>query len=81
MAVVLLTDNHIHTITEQAMTTALVFIVVMLTMGLLLMAGSVQKRIGEYGITVISKIMGLILASYAVQSILTGLKGFFLAPC
>jgi multiple antibiotic resistance protein len=81
MAVVLLTDNHIHTITEQAITTVLVLIVVLLTMGLLLVAGSVQKRIGEYGITVISKIMGLILASYAVQSILTGLKGFFLAPC
>lgn len=41
------------------------------------MANGVQKRIGEYGITVISKIMGLILASYAAQSILSGLKSFF----
>ena len=77
MAVVLMTDNHLYSITEQAITTFLVLIVIGLTMSLLLAANIVQKRIGEYGITVISKIMGLILASYAVQSILSGLKAFF----
>ncbi|MBT8177979.1 MAG: MarC family protein, partial [Eudoraea sp.] len=69
MAVVLMTDNNLYTIQEQAVTTVLVILVVLLTMLLLLGANIVQKRIGEYGITVISKIMGLILASYAVQSI------------
>ncbi len=78
MAVVLLTDNHIYTIQEQALTTLLVLLVVIITMFILLGAHLVQKRIGEYGITVISKIMGLILASYAVQSILSGLKDFFI---
>ncbi len=77
MAVVLMTDNHIYTIREQALTTFLVFIVIALTALLLLSASNIQKRIGEYGITVISKVMGLILAAYAVQSILTGLKAFF----
>ncbi|MCB0503039.1 MAG: MarC family protein [Bacteroidetes bacterium] len=79
MAVVLMTDNHLYSITEQAITTVLVALVVFLTMLLLLGANIVQKRIGEYGITVISKIMGLILASYAVQSILSGLKDFFIS--
>ncbi len=77
MAVVLMTDNHIYTIKEQIFTTILVMLVVILTMLLLLGANFVQKRIGDYGITVISKIMGLILASYAVQSVLSGLKDFF----
>lgn len=77
MAVVLLTDNHLYTIKEQALTTFLVLFVVILTMFLLLTANLVQKRVGEYGITVISKVMGLILASYAIQNILTGLKDFF----
>lgn len=77
MAVVLMTDNHLYTIGEQALTTVLVLIIVAGTMLLLLAANAVQKRIGEYGITVISKIMGLILASYAVQNILSGLKSFF----
>lgn len=77
MAVVLLTDNSTFSFLEQAVTTILVFIVVMITMGILLAASKVQRKIGENGITVISKIMGLILAAYAVQSILTGLKDFF----
>ena len=77
MAVVLLTDNRLYSIQHQAITTGLVLIVLVLTMFLLLAANVVQKRIGEYGITVISKVMGLILAAYAIQSILSGLKDFF----
>lgn len=77
MAVVLMTDNHIYTLGQQAFTTLMVLVVVGFTTILLLGATKVQKAIGTYGITVISKIMGLILASYAVQSILSGLKEFF----
>jgi multiple antibiotic resistance protein len=77
MAVVLMTDNHVYDIEQQALTTGLVLVVIGLTSLLLLVANYVQEKIGEYGITVISKIMGLILASYAVQSILSGLKDFF----
>jgi multiple antibiotic resistance protein len=77
MAVVLMTDNHVYGIEQQALTSALVLVVIGLTSLLLLAANYVQEKIGEYGITVISKIMGLILASYAVQSILSGLKDFF----
>lgn len=77
MAVVLMTDNHIYTFAQQAFTTGMVLIVVAFTTLLLLGATKVQNAIGTYGITVISKIMGLILASYAVQSILSGLRDFF----
>ena len=77
MAVVLMTNNNIYTIEQQAVTTALVFLVIILTCVLLLIANVVQEKVGEYGITVISKVMGLILASYAIQNILTGLKEFF----
>lgn len=77
MAVVLMTDNHLYTITEQAITTSLVLVVVALTALILLIANWVQKHIGNYGITVISKVMGLILASYAVQSILSGISQYF----
>lgn len=77
MAVVLLTDNHLYTIQQQTVTALLVLFVVLLTMVVLLLANRIQKRVGDYGITVISKVMGLILASYAVQSILSGLKAFF----
>lgn len=77
MAVVLMTDNHVYPLQHQAITTAMVLVVVGLTCLLLLAATKVQEKIGEYGITVISKIMGLLLAAYAVQSILSGLRDFF----
>lgn len=77
MAVVIMTDNHIYTIQEQALSTVLVLVVVGITCLLLLAANRVQEKVGEYGITVISKVMGLILASYAIQSILSGLKDYF----
>lgn len=77
MAVVLMTDNHIYPIQQQAITTLLVLVVVGLTALILLAANKVQEKIGSYGITVISKVMGLILAAYAIQSILSGIKSFF----
>ena len=77
MAVVLGTDNKLYSFTEQAITTGIVLLVIVIAMLLLLVANVVQRRVGEYGITVISKIMGLIIASYAVQNILTGIKAFF----
>lgn len=77
MAVVLMTDNHVYSFQQQLIFTVLVAVVIGLTCLLLLAANIVQEKVGEYGITVISKIMGLILASYAVQSILSGLKDFF----
>lgn len=76
MAVVILTDNHLYSFEEQAITTFFVLIIIIFTAMILLAAGKVQKVIGSYGIVVISKIMGLILASYAVQNIMTGIKHF-----
>lgn len=77
MAVVIMTDNHLYNFQQQAITTVIVMIVVALTALILLAANKVQEVIGAYGITVISKIMGLILASYAVQNIISGIKDFF----
>ncbi len=77
MAIVLLTDNHIYTFTQQLTTTLLLLLVVVMTYILFRLSSIIQKKIGESGIIVISKIMGLILASYAAQSILSGIKDFF----
>ena len=78
MAVVLMTNNQIYTIQEQTITTIVVLIVIGITCLILLTANYLQKLIGSYGITVLSKIMGLILASYAVQSILSGISNYFI---
>jgi len=79
MAVVLMTNNQIYSIQEQAITTIIVLVVIGITCLILLTANYLQKIIGSYGITVLSKIMGLILASYAVQSILSGISNYFIS--
>ena len=77
MAVVLATDNYTFTIKEQFFTTLVVLSVIVATCLFLLAARKIQERIGEAGIIVITKIMGLIIASFAVQSVLTGIKDYF----
>lgn len=78
MGVVLLTDNHTYSLTQQITTSALMLLVVGATCLLLISSYVIQKRIGDIGITIISKIMGLILAAYAAQNILSGIKNYFL---
>lgn len=79
LAVVLMTDNKIYSITQQLITIVELAFVVGLTCLVLLVSNKIQKRIGEGGIIVISKVMGLILAAYAAQSILSGIKTFFMS--
>jgi multiple antibiotic resistance protein len=73
MAVVLLTDSNVYTGWQQAETAALLLVVLGFTYGCLLGADFVQRLLGSTGASVVSRIMGLILAALAVQSILNGL--------
>lgn len=76
-AIVLLTDNYRYTILEQFITAIVMFLILGITYVLLLLANGVQRRIGETGIIVISKIMGLILSAVAIESILAGIKAYY----
>ena len=73
MALVLLTDNNVYTVWQQAETAALLLLVLAFTYVCLVGAEFVQRLLGPTGANVVSRIMGLILAVLAVQSILTGL--------
>ena len=73
MAVVLLTDNNVYTVWQQAETAVLLLLVLAFTYACLVGAEFVQRLLGPTGANVVSRIMGLILAALAVQSILTGL--------
>jgi multiple antibiotic resistance protein len=77
MAVVLLTDNKLYNIGEQAVTTLMVYAVLIATCGLLIIARKIQDGIGEGGITIISKVMGLLISAFAVQNILSGIKDYY----
>lgn len=77
MTVVILTDNSTHTFNDQLLTVLIVALILGLAYSLFVAARMIQTWLGESVITVLSKIMGLILASFAVQSILTGIKDYF----
>ncbi|MFK5922427.1 MAG: MarC family protein [Verrucomicrobiota bacterium] len=77
MAVVLLTENSHHSIPHQMITSALVLLVVGISCLLMLAAGKISKVIGSGGASIISRVMGLILASIAATHVLEGLKEYF----
>lgn len=74
LAIVILTDNHANAVAEQALTGAVLAVVLLLTFVLLLMAGRIQRLIGHTGVSVVSRVMGLILATVAVDAVLEGLE-------
>lgn len=80
MAVVLLTDNHRFSIPDQIITSGIMLAVVAITLALLLAATSIQKLIGQSGASIISRVMGLILASVAANNVLAGIRDYFLLP-
>ncbi|WP_439234969.1 MarC family protein [Lonepinella koalarum] len=78
MAIVLLTDNHRFSFTAQVLTTFIMLAVLLITYLLLLVANRVQDVIGNTGASVISRVMGLILAAVAVNNVLVGIQEFFI---
>lgn len=78
MAVVMLTDNHRYSLIDQALTALVMLGVLLITYLLLHSASRIQKVIGRTGASVISRVMGLILAAVAVNNLLVGLRDFFL---
>ncbi len=51
--------------------------VLVIVLGLMLAARWVHRWIGDSGASIISRVMGLILASVAVASVLAGIKDYF----
>jgi multiple antibiotic resistance protein len=77
LAVVMLTDNHRYTIAEQVFTAGAVLAVLAITLLLFLMANPIQRLIGDAGASIVSRVMGLVLASVAVDNILIALTSYF----
>jgi multiple antibiotic resistance protein len=73
LTVVLRTDNSRVNLLEQIHTAVAVALVLAITYGLLLLAGPISRAIGAGGANVIKRIMGMILAAYAVTLVLRGI--------
>jgi multiple antibiotic resistance protein len=74
LAVVILTDNHRNTVSDQLVTGVLLVGVLLLTLAILLMARQLKRVIGNTGANVVSRVMGIVLATVAVDSVLNGFE-------
>ena len=67
-AIVAMTDNTVKSFAEQAVTSAVLLAVMAVIFAVLRSAEAIQKLIGDTGTNVMSRIMGLVLATLAVQT-------------
>ena len=77
LAVVVLTDNERYSLLEQGRTAAVLVVVMAIQLVLLLASTRVHRLLGDMGIAILSRLMGLILCAVAVQNILAGLQATF----
>lgn len=77
LAAVLLTENAKYNLLEQAQTTLAMIAVLLIVLVLLFAASWIHRIIGNSGAGIISRVMGLILASVAVTNVLAGIKDYF----
>lgn len=70
MAVVLLTDNQIYSISSQIVTACVVIFIMSVTYGLMLLAEPILGIIGNNGAAILERVTGMILAALAVELIM-----------
>ena len=78
LAAVLMTENAQYTFIQQLQTTGVMLSVMIVVLILMLASSFIHRYIGNSGASIISRVMGLILSSVAVNNILEGIKLYFL---
>jgi multiple antibiotic resistance protein len=74
LTVVLLTDNNVRTVKEQALTTAELAICLAILLGIYAMASFLYRVLGRGGIEIVSRVFGLIVSSIAVNNLIIAVK-------
>jgi multiple antibiotic resistance protein len=81
MTVTLLTENNQHSIIEQAQTIGIVALSLLVIVLCFIASGPISKVLGQGGLNIISRVMGLILSSIALTNGVAAVKLVFgLAP-
>lgn len=78
LAAVLMTENANFNLIEQSQTAGVMLAVLIIVLVLLLCASWIHRIIGSGGASIVSRVMGLILASVATANVLSGIKEYFL---
>lgn len=81
-AVILLTDNDVYTVPQQAQTAVVLLIVLALNYVMLLLSDAVLRVIGHTGAAILIRIMGILLAALSVELVMEALSipGWVTAP-
>ncbi len=77
LAAVLMTENAKFDFLQQIQTVLVMTVVLMIVLVLMLAASGIHRLIGSAGASVISRVMGLILAAVATTNTLEGISGYF----
>lgn len=77
MAVIVRTDNGLYSIGEQAVTAAVMLVVLGIVLVAMLAATRIERVIGSAGASIVSRVMGLILAAVAAEGMLSGIGEYF----
>ncbi|WP_170324870.1 MarC family protein [Ruegeria arenilitoris] len=73
LAIVILTDNHRYSAADQGITALVMLTVILISFVLMLLADPIIRLIRYSGAAIISRVMGMILASVAVNSVLSAM--------
>ena len=73
LAIVMLTDNNRFAAGDQAITAVVMVAVLLVAYGFMLLAGPIIRLIGNSGAAVVSRVMGMILASVAADAVLSAI--------
>jgi len=76
--IVLLTDKAKFGAMEQLITSLALLTVLIITYLALLSANLIQKGLGRTGVNVITRILGLLVAALATETILAGIRQYFI---
>ena len=74
MAVIILTDNDVYTVPQQAQTAAVLLVVLALNYLALRLSDPILRVIGKQGAAVLIRVMGILLASLAVEIVMKALS-------
>jgi multiple antibiotic resistance protein len=80
LGAVLLADTEPFSIVDHAEDVVVIVVVLLITLAFMLVAKPIQRVLGDSGVNVIGRIMGLILAAVAVHTVLTAVVKFFKIP-
>jgi len=77
LGAVLLTDTEPFSLIDRVQDIVVILLVLAITLAFMLVAKQIIRLLGDTGVNVIGRVMGLILAAVAVDSVLVALARFF----